>query len=204
MATFNKYGFDLGEIPSISDNLTNLSLTISDGEETYTTTLYYDEYPIGNGWADNDEVFWMWIGEDGHTYLQNHSFDESLLGSTFTINLIVPEKPTQAFKEAVGLSNQPLWVFFDVSATPVTADVERSVVVEALKAGKTVYASTTGFENVPLRYDEYRDTIICEWIKITPGTSTMFYYRLYWIFDPHDHDYIITYSMSSYTLTPST
>lgn len=106
------YGFKLTSLTEIPSDTPSIVMTLITGETSITKTLTRYENPPLVGWIDdleNPSALLLPELELGEYYeLTIYSFDETDVGDEYAINLSLPEAPTQAFTEAVGMVMSPL------------------------------------------------------------------------------------------------
>lgn len=108
-----EYGFKLTSLTEIPSDTPSIVLTLVRGETTITKTLMRYENPPLVVWIDdleNPSAFITPELESGEYYeLIITSFDETNVGDEYTINLSLPEEPTQAFENAMLTSHYPFY-----------------------------------------------------------------------------------------------
>lgn len=100
------YGFNLGVISGLSRDIPVLNITLNNGTSNTYTVLYYDGI-----WRDDVEEPTIVLGvseETNECSVVLTTLTSESVGDEYTINLSLPEAPTQAFKEAVGMATEAL------------------------------------------------------------------------------------------------
>lgn len=114
------YGFNLTGV-KLPLNVPYVMLTLSDGTNTITYKLDYDdtEEPLYIAHLENDGYIVYGSEGDDDSLIISTLFTSEDVGDEYTINLSLPEEPTQSFSDAVHmvLGEEVLWEG-DVSTTP--------------------------------------------------------------------------------------
>lgn len=124
------YGFNLGEIQGLTYDIPVINVSIKRGEVSYNYTFTFND--DDEAWAL--ENVGMVYDADGSFYLTTVDFNESDVGDEYTINLSLPEAPTQAFTEAVGMATEAINLpfpneYFSILETALTTKM--SAVISA-------------------------------------------------------------------------
>lgn len=105
------YGFYLTGV-QMPLNIPYVMLTLSDGTNTNTYKLNYDdtEEPLYIAHLENDGYIIYGSEGDEDSRIISTLFTSDDVGDEYTINLSTPEAPTQAFKEAVEMVTEAIQI----------------------------------------------------------------------------------------------
>lgn len=137
------YGFKLGQIEGLDSSVKKVNLTIT-GTTTASYVLNYGNEGGDEGWTDNVEnpnfTLHYHLELDEYVLIAFNT-DETDVGDEYTINLSLPEAPTQAFKEAVELVlPSPI---FDITQTLDFSNLETTATVDGNSFTKISTTSLT-------------------------------------------------------------
>lgn len=139
------YGFKLGQIEGLDSSVEKVNLTIT-STTTASYVLNYGNEGGDEGWTDNIENpnFTLSYHLELDEYvLIAFNMDEPDVGDEYAINLSLPEEPTQAFTEAVGMATEAIYINTPSEFQTIYESILYSKISDVVVAdGKPCYIST--------------------------------------------------------------
>ena len=165
MAGVTNYGFNLGEISGITSDILTIQASIKTGSaEAVIYNLQYNS--IVGTWMAEGATLQEDTHNAGEYQLIIGTFDENDIGDEYTINLSLPEKPTQAFENALQMVGSAfrIEVKFSEEAPNGYLDISAGELYELAKKSMVFYS----LEHIESGFYE----IGCAFLKYTQIDTT--------------------------------